>query len=89
MAEAVKLEEAASVILGGQGAMRVTIVTCPEIDCWYNGYGECQLGTVPESLISGTVSERFCPYFAPSRPSGQEEPGAAANDSTVSPGDLP
>lgn len=66
----------------------MTIVTCPEIDCWYNGYGECQLGAVPESLVSGTVSERFCPYFAPSRPAGQEEAGTAANESAIMPHDL-
>ncbi len=68
--------------------MRVTVVTCPEIDCWYNGYGECQLGTVPEALISGTVSERFCPYFSSSRPAREEDGEGAANPSTVVPTDL-
>lgn len=41
----------------------MTIVTCSEIGCRYNGYGECQLGIVANVLRSGAVNQERCPYF--------------------------
>lgn len=41
------------------------IITCPLTDCVYNGFGECQLGSVANALEVGIASEQFCPYYDP------------------------
>lgn len=53
------------------------VVTCPEIACRFNGFGECQLGLVAQAVLNGTeVSRDACPYFesyAP--PAAPDSPG--------------
>ncbi len=45
------------------GGERV-IVTCPEVTCRFNGFGECQLGLVAEAIQNGPgVSQDACPYY--------------------------
>lgn len=46
------------------------VVTCPEVGCRFNGFGECQLGQVAETILIGVpISQDDCPYFEPAEDS--------------------
>lgn len=49
----------------GRLADAMDLVTCPQVSCRYNGFGECQLGAVLAGLAAGVVSDEACPYFTP------------------------
>lgn len=51
----------------------MTVVTCPETDCVYNGYGECQLGDALSGLVSGEVSASACPHYEPGEGNPDQE----------------
>lgn len=60
------------------------VVTCPLIDCVYNGFGECQMGLVAGALETGVATGRHCPYYE--RAGGEERPAALADPGGDPPG---